>query len=93
MAVASKNLIRKQILVSADQVKKITTLAKHEGTSQAEIVRLAIDAFDPQKNPKADESELLSLVAERLKEAIDSTQTAATAVTKTLKKLSNPQHG
>ncbi|MBV1916416.1 MAG: hypothetical protein KUG72_13590 [Pseudomonadales bacterium] len=93
MAVASKNLIRKQILVSADQVKKITTLAKHEGTSQAEIVRLAIDAFEPGKTHTADEGELLALVAERLKEAIGSTQAAATTVTKTLKKLSNPQHG
>ena len=91
MAVASNNLIRKQILVSSAQVEKLATLAETEGTSQAEIVRLAIDAFDPNKLNQVNETELLALVDERLKEAIDSTRAAATTVKKTLKKLSDPR--
>ena len=88
MAATSENLVRKQILVSTDQIEKLTSLAASEGKSQAEIVRLAIDAFDPADIHSVSESELMQLVSERLRDAISATQRASKSVSKTLKQLS-----
>jgi len=93
MATATGNLVRKQILVSPSQVKKLVRLASAQGKSQAEIVRLAIDAFNPNKSNSSDESELMDLVSERLKEAIESTEIASSAISNTLDKLSTHSSG
>jgi hypothetical protein len=86
----AEKLVRKQFLISSSQVKKLNRLARNEGTSVAQILRQAIDTYNPDTAAIADldASELMELVSERLKEAITSTQKANRAVTKTLKKLS-----
>jgi len=44
----SRKLVRKQFLVSPAQIDKLSSLAASEKKSEAEIVRLAIDAFEPR---------------------------------------------
>ena len=82
------NLIRKQFLVSSRQVEKLSSLSASEGKSEAEIVRLAIDAFEPKGADTMNAPELMALVSQRLKEAINSTKHANHVVSKTLKTLS-----
>ncbi len=86
----TEKLVRKQFLISPSQIKKLDRLAKHEGTSVAEIVRTTIDTYDPNITPFSDldAPELMELVSTRLKEAIASTQKANRTIDKTLRKLS-----
>jgi hypothetical protein len=81
------NLLRKQILISSRQVEKLSALSQAKGKSEAEIVRLAIDAYDPESLTPDSIPELLELLDKRLKDAIASTQHANSVVSKTLKKL------
>jgi hypothetical protein len=83
----AERLVRKQFLISPDQIKKLELLAKKEQTSAAEMVRKAIDAYNPDLAQEMDESELLELVSSRVKEAIADTQTARRSLTKTFKNL------
>ena len=86
----AEKLVRKQFLISPSQIEKLNRLARDEGTSVAQMVRQAIDTYNPDTAAisELDASELMGLASERLKEAITSTQKANRAVTKTLKKLS-----
>jgi len=86
----AEKLVRKQFLISPSQVEKLNRLARNEGTSVAEMVRLAIDTYNPDTAAivDSDAPELMELVSERLKEAITSTQKANRVVSNTLKKLS-----
>ena len=86
----TERLIRKQFLISPSQVEKLDRLAKDEGTSVAEIVRTAIDTYNPNIAAFADMDapELMALVSTRLKEAIASTRKANRTIEKTLTKLS-----
>lgn len=89
----NQELIRKQFLVSTANVVKLEKLAKERGTSATDIVRLAIDAFDPEGFDGMAPDELMNLVSTRLKEAISSTQKANKKVTQTLKKLRDSDRG
>ena len=73
-----------------NQIKKLDRIARNEGTSVAEIVRVAIDNYNPDNASFADLAapELMDLVSTRLKEAIASTQKANRKIDSTLKKLS-----
>jgi len=86
----TEKLVRKQFLILPSQIKKLDRLARDEGTSVAEIVRTAIDAYDPDTAIFADldAPELMELVSTRLKEAIASTQKTNQAIDKALIKLS-----
>ncbi|MCU7929377.1 MAG: hypothetical protein KZQ90_01135 [Candidatus Thiodiazotropha sp. (ex Codakia rugifera)] len=86
MAATAENLIRKQIMLSADNIEKLDQLSKIRGTSAAEIVRLSIDSYDPDSND-IDESELMELVSERLQEAIHETAKTRKRLNKALKTL------
>lgn len=90
--IVSQQLIRKQFLVSSSNVSKIERLAQEKGTSATEIVRLAIDAFDPEEVSDMDSNELMELVADQLKEAIAATQKANKKVDQTLKTLKGKKH-
>ncbi len=81
------NLVRKQYLVSESNVKKLEKLASVKGTSAADIVRHAIDAYDPHGVEEMDTPELMALVSERLKETIADTQRTRRRLNRTLKKL------
>ena len=70
---AAESLVRKQFLIYPGQVEKIERLARRENTSAAEMVRKAIDAYNPDLPDNMGESELMELVAARLKEAIKET--------------------
>jgi predicted dinucleotide-binding enzyme len=82
-------LVRKQFLISPGQVEKLDRLARSERTSVAEIVRSAIDNYDPDVAAfnDLDSQHLMELAATRLKEAIASTRKANRNVDKALKKL------
>lgn len=80
-------LLRKQYLVTPANVSKLEALAKANGTSATDIVRKAIDAYDPDGLDELGETELMSLVSERLKEAIKDTQATRRRLRKTLKAL------
>ncbi|MCU7845635.1 MAG: hypothetical protein KZQ93_17530 [Candidatus Thiodiazotropha sp. (ex Monitilora ramsayi)] len=86
MAASAENLIRKQIMLSADNIEKLDQLSKDRGTSAAEIVRLSIDSYDPD-SMDIEESELLELVTERLQEAIKETAKTRKRLNKALKAL------
>jgi len=86
-SVENEKLIRKQFLVSSRQAKKLSSLAAVEGKSEAEIVRSAIDAFEPAGLSGTDAAELMDLVSQRLKEAVESTQQANQMVFNTLQEL------
>ncbi|MCU7945662.1 MAG: hypothetical protein KZQ72_03295, partial [Candidatus Thiodiazotropha sp. (ex Cardiolucina cf. quadrata)] len=86
MSATAENLIRKQIMLSADNIEKLDQLSKVRGTSAAEIVRLSIDSYDPDSND-IEESELMELVSERLQEAIHETAKTRKRLNKALKTL------
>ncbi len=86
-AQTQEKLIRKQFLVSKLNVRKLEQVASKQGKSAAQIVRQAIDAYDPQGAETIDSSDLMALVSSKLKEAIKSTQKANKKVAVTLKKL------
>ncbi len=85
------NLVRKQYLVSEEHVKKVMRLASVQGTSAAEIVRRAIDAYELEQPERLEEPELLQLVSRRLKEAIASTRRANRKVSRALEALSREE--
>lgn len=87
MSVGSRPLVRKQYLVSQQNISKLERLAKHKGTSATAIVRKAIEAYDPDGLNALGEQELLALVSTRLKEAIQTTQATRQKLNKTLKAL------
>jgi len=82
-----EKLVRKQFLVSNRQVNKLSLLSESEGKSEAEIVRLAIDAFDPRGMSGIETPELMELVSNRLNEALLSTRKASAIVATTLEAL------
>ncbi|NOZ11227.1 MAG: hypothetical protein GXP09_09345 [Gammaproteobacteria bacterium] len=84
---AQDNLVRKQYMVSTENVAKATKIAKSRSTSASDIVRLAIDAYDPNGAQGLEAPEMMELVAKKLKEAIVATQKANRKVTKALTKL------
>lgn len=87
MQVAEK-LVRKQFMISPGHARKLETLARQENTSAAEMVRKAIAAYNPGSPSDMEESELLELVAARLKEAIEDTRNTRERLDATLEKLS-----
>lgn len=86
-AYPSGNLLRKQFLISSSQIEKLSALSLAKGKSEAEIVRLAIDAYEPENIALDSVPELMELLDKRLKNAISSTRHANSVISKTLKKL------
>ncbi|MEJ2676659.1 MAG: hypothetical protein P8011_15985, partial [Acidihalobacter sp.] len=68
-------------------VEKLQRLAEQSGSSAAEIVRKAIDAYEPQDQDETESPELMELVSARLKDAIKATRRANRQVAQTLKAL------
>ena len=88
--IQAESLVEKQFFISPSQIKKLDRLARDSGTSVSEIVRTAIDSYNPDTAVVAalDSQELIELVSERLKEAIASTKKANRAIGNTLIQLS-----
>mgnify|MGYP000093119779 CR=1 FL=1 len=81
-------LMRKQYLVTEKNLSKLENISKKLGVSATEIVRRAIDVYDPDRDKDFEAPELMDLVSIRLKETIKSTQRANRVVSKTLKSIS-----
>lgn len=74
MQIAEK-LVRKQFLIHPRQLEKLKSLAKREKLSQADLVRRAIDAYDPDNQfSNLEGSELIDLALLKVKEALTDTQ-------------------
>lgn len=86
-SVSPNKLVRKQFLVSTAQVKKLDRLAHDQATSVAEVVRLAIDAYEPGETVEIETHDLMTLVSAQLKETISATRRANNVVAKALKTL------
>ena len=82
-------LLRKQYLVTPENVSKIDALAKADGTSATDIVRKAIDAYEPQGQNELTPGDFIALVSERLTQTIKETQTTRRRLNKALKTLEN----
>ena len=83
----AENLVRKQYLIASRQIAKLDTLAKQQKKSAAEVVRMAIDAFNPDVPADLNELELFELVSKRVKEAIEDTQATRKSLEETLSAL------
>ena len=87
MAAAQSSLVRKQFLISEESVLKLEKLAKIRNISASEVVRQAIDSYDPYQSHEMEMPELMELVSGKLKEAISSTRKANKKISNTLKLL------
>jgi len=87
MPTETLKLVRKQYLVSPKNVMKLERIAKKKGTSATAIVREAIEAYDPEGLDALGDTELMTLVSMKLKEAIQDTQATRKKLDKTLKTL------
>ncbi len=84
---SAENLVRKQYLIAPRQIEKLESLAKKQNTSAADVVRRAIDAFNPDVPTDMNESELFELVSAKVKEAIADTQETRKRLKNTLAAL------
>ena len=84
----TQKMVRKQHLIYQSQIEKLRVLAEAEKTSASEILRRAIDAFDPNAAAYVIESELLPLTRVRVKEAIKDTIATRRRAEATLKEIS-----
>ncbi len=82
----SAPLVRKQVLLSTDNIEKLETIASRGQSSVAEVVRNAIDYFDPD-DMTSESNDLLEITSKKLKEAIDDTQRTRRRLNRTLKKI------
>ncbi len=84
---AAQKLVRRQILIYPKQARKIKSLARRKNTSAAEMMRQAIDAFDPDAIIDIAETDLLELASAKVKEAITDTIETRKKVAAALDKL------
>ena len=85
LADQNNNLVRKQLMLSNTNIKKIDRISKERKVSAANVVRLAIDSFNPDNIlDDMDSSELAALVSTRLKETITDTINTRERLNKTL---------
>jgi hypothetical protein len=82
----TENLVRKQLMLSNTNIKKLERIAKEKKLSVASVVRAAIDSFNPN-GADLETSELMELVSTRLKEAIADTASTRKRLDKTLTSL------
>jgi len=80
----NKNLVRKQIMLSSANISKLEKIASAQGSSMAEVVRLAVDRYDPNVEDMGDQ-ELMKMVSARLRAAVKETNRVNRRVKKTIK--------
>ena len=85
----NSNLVRKQVMLSDSNISQLNKISKKENVSVASVIRIAIDAYNPEINDE--DSELIELVSARLKEAVEDTQQTRKRLNKTLLKLERDQ--
>ncbi len=77
------NLVRKQYFITRNNIQKLEKLARDQGTSVGDIVRKAIDAYDPGSTDRR-APDLMELVSKKLKAAIAATKKTNCHVAKAL---------
>lgn len=82
-------LVRKQFLVTESHIEKIESIAKKQGTSATEVVRKAIDSFEPDSLIEVNEKqqELLDFAVDQVNEAIQLTKKTRRILNKNLKSM------
>ena len=76
-------------MLSDSNISQLNKISKKENVSVASVIRIAIDAYNPEINDE--DSELIELVSARLKEAVEDTQQTRKRLNKTLLKLERDQ--
>ncbi len=86
----SETLVRRQFFISINQVKKLEEFSSILNVrSAAQIVRDAIDSYDPvAEKLQSQEQELLAIAHEKVKEALVKTEGTIKKVDGCLKNLS-----
>lgn len=79
-----ENLVRKQVMLSTNNIEKLEAIAASNSSSVAEVVRLAIDNYSPDEQQ---DSDLMELVAARLEEAVNDTANTRKRLNKALAAL------
>jgi hypothetical protein len=77
--VSTEPLLRRQYLISSGQANKLDALSKHAHVSAAEVVRRAIDAYDP--GAEQINAAELEIVVEKLGEALHAANIAVERAT------------
>lgn len=86
------SLHRKQYLVSDENLAKIAAIQAIQGKSAAEIVREAIEAYDPNANEEDPLTpEAVAFLAQEVRSAIKETQQTNEKVEALLSALSRPE--
>lgn len=89
----SQSLVRKQIMLSNENIRKLDLIAKTDKSSVAHVVRKAIDSYEPgAENEDAELVELVNLLNERLDKTLKDTESTQIMLSKTLKGLSSRSH-
>ena len=83
----TQKMVRKQYSIYPSQAEKLRLLAEQQNISAAEVLRQAIDAFDPHAVNDMSEPELLALARSRIKEAIAETITTRKRAEMTLDEI------
>lgn len=83
----SAALVRKQVLLSTENIEKLEAVASRRQSSVAEVVRNAIDYFDPDAEGNSESNELLEVASKKLKEAIADTQRTRRRLNRVLKTI------
>ncbi|MCF6288878.1 MAG: hypothetical protein L3J53_06565 [Proteobacteria bacterium] len=87
--VKAEPLIRKQIMLSNENLEKLSLIAKKNKTSVAHVVRNAVESYDPDAvNGDSELTELVELLNCKLDNAIKKTEETEKYVVKTLSQLS-----
>jgi O-phosphoseryl-tRNA(Cys) synthetase len=85
----TETLIRKQIMLSNENLEKLASIAKKNKTSVAHVVRNAVDSYEPDAiNEDSELTELVELLNCKLDDAIKKTEATEKYVVATLKNLS-----
>lgn len=80
-------LVRKQVLLQPKQVEKLEQIAGSRGVSITEVVRQAIDAYDPDDPLTLGDDDLTDVVAKQVRDALNATRRANRQVKNTLQAL------
>lgn len=82
-------LVRKQIMLSNENLAKLSLIAKEKKTSVAHIVRNAVDSYEPDVTiGDAELTDLVELLNCKLDSAIEKTEKTEKYVIETLSQLS-----
>ncbi len=77
-------LIKKNFYISAENIKKLTDIKNSSGQSAGETVRKAIDAFQTENT---EQSELISIALDKIKEATAASQKTIERVDAVIRKI------